>query len=402
MNKPRVLIAHPWVRPSGGGNLVAAWTIEALCSDFDVSLATLEPLDYAALNQNFGTNLGPEAMHVHVAPNFYQRLRRIIPTQNALLEICLTMRWAQDLDRRGNYDVLFGTQNEADFHRRGVQYVHYPWMYLPRPDCEMRWYHRVPGALRLYRRTSMALGRATREGLRQNLTLANSEFVAGRFNDVFGTAAQVIYPPAPGQFEESPFEGRRLAIAAVGRVRSTKRWDMAVEIVEQIRRRGHNLDFTLIGHSDEPAYGARLEEMAATRPWFRLMRDVNRQQLLSELARHRYGIHPMEEEHFGIAPAELQRAGCLTFVRNSGGPVEIVGGDERLTFEGVQDAARKIAAVIENPALEGELVNQLEARKNWFSTERFCESIREIVGEFAGSGQGKIGAAVGAERGPVG
>ena len=30
MNKPRVLIVHPRARPSGGGNLVAAWTLEAL------------------------------------------------------------------------------------------------------------------------------------------------------------------------------------------------------------------------------------------------------------------------------------------------------------------------------------------------------------------------------------
>ena len=41
MNKPRILVVHPIVRASGGGNLVAAWTLEALRSDFDVSLAAL-------------------------------------------------------------------------------------------------------------------------------------------------------------------------------------------------------------------------------------------------------------------------------------------------------------------------------------------------------------------------
>jgi glycosyltransferase involved in cell wall biosynthesis len=383
MNKPRVLVAHPWLRPSGGGNLVAAWTLEALCTDCEVSLAALEPVDYREVNRNFGTSLRDGDFTVHVAPRFHQTILRNMPTPSALLDMCLTMRWAQDLDHRGHYDVLFGTQNEIDFHRRGIQYVHYPWLYLPRPVAEVRWYHRVPGALSLYRKSCMALARATPEGLRRNLTLANSEFVAGRIDDVYGIRARVIYPPAPGKYAERPWDRRRLAVAAVGRIHPGKRWDMAVEIVERVRRRGHDLALTLIGHSDDLAYTARLEAMSATRPWFRLLRDVDRNQLLAELAQHRYGIHPMEEEHFGIAPAELQRAGCIPFVRNSGGPVEIVGGDRRLTFDGVEEAAQKIARVVEDPALERELVSQVAERRDWFSTERFCQSVREIVAQFA-------------------
>lgn len=386
MNKPRVLIAHPWLRPSGGGNLVAAWTLEALRTDYEVSLAALGPVDYRKVNRNFGTCLRDGDFTVHVVPRLHQTILRNMPTPGALLDMCLTMRWAQDLDRRVHYDVLFSTQNEVDFQRRGIQYVHYPWFYLPRPEAELRWYHRVPGTLSLYRKSCMALSRATPEGLRRNLTLANSEFVADRIDHVHGIGARVIYPPATGKYVEAPWDRRRLAVAAVGRIHSSKRWDMAVEIVEQVRRRGHDLVFTLIGHTDDVAYTARLETMAATRPWFRLLRDVDRSQLLAELAQHRYGIHAMKEEHFGIAPAELQRAGCIPFVHNSGGPVEIVGGDTRLTFEGVEEAAEKISRVIEVPALERELVSQVAERRDWFSTERFCESIREIVAQFVRDG----------------
>src|SRR5258708_18830361 len=117
MNKPRVLIAHPWVRPSGGGNLVAAWTLEALRADFDVSLATLEPPDFDAVNRSFGTRLGPEAFKVHIAPSFHQRLRPTMPTQSALLDMSLNMRWAQDLDRPASYDVLFCTLDEVASQR---------------------------------------------------------------------------------------------------------------------------------------------------------------------------------------------------------------------------------------------------------------------------------------------
>ena len=371
------------MRSIGGGNLLAAWALQALCSEFEVTLATLEPPDYAALNVNFGTSLREGDFLVRVAPLRYQQLLRRIPTQGALLEICLIMRWAQDLDREAPYDVLFSTSNEMDFHRRGVQYVHYPWFYFPRPEIEMRWFHRIPGVLRTYRRSCMALARADPSGLRRNMMLANSEFVVGEIRQAHGTSARVIYPPVPGDFVDQPFEQRRLAVAAVGRVHPTKRWDVAVDIVESVRRRGHDLGLTLIGHCDDPVYEARVEAMAATRPWFRWLRDLSRAQLLNELSRHRYGIHTMMEEHFGIAPAELQRAGCITFVHNSGGQVEIVGGDPRLTFETADDAAERIASVIENPPLEQELRGQVAERKNWFTTDTFCESVREVVSQFA-------------------
>ena len=323
------------------------------------------------MNVSFGTSLEEGDFQVHVAPRGYQRVLRNMPTQGALLEICLTMRWAQDLDRRRRYDVLFSTSNEMDFHRHGLQYVHYPWFYLPRPDPEMRWFHRPPGLLPMYRRSCLALARATPLGLRRNLMLANSQFAAGKIRIAHRTAAQVVHPPVPGVFAKVPWEQKRLAVAAVGRVHREKR-DMAVDIVESVRRRGHNLEFTLMGHGDDVAYAARLEAMAATRPWFHFLRDVSRTQLLTELSQHRYGIHTMQEEHFGIAPAELQRAGCIPFVHNSGGPVEIVGGDTRLTFDAVEDASERIARVIENPALELELRGQAAERRNWFPGMKFC------------------------------
>jgi glycosyltransferase involved in cell wall biosynthesis len=381
--KPRILVVHPRVGPRGGGNLLAAWTLEALRSDFDVTLATLDSLDHAVLNANFGTSLQEGDFEVRIAPPLYQQLLRRFPTPGALLEIALIMRWAQDLDRESRYDVLFSTSNEMAFHRPGLQYVHYPWFYLPRPEIELRWFHRIPGILPIYRRSCMALARANPSGLRRNLMLANSQFVVGHIRQAHGTGAQIVYPPVPGDFVELPFEQKRLAMAAVGRIHPTKRWDMAVEIVESVRRRGHDLGLTLIGHCDIAAYGAQLEALGATRPWFRILPDLNRTALVTELAQHRYGIHTMREEHFGIGPAELQRAGCVTFVHNSGGQVEIVAGDSRLTFGSVEDAAERIARVIENPALEHELRAQGAERRNWFTTDRFCDSVRETVAQFA-------------------
>ena len=383
MGKPRVLISHPRLRSAGGSNAVTAWALQTLRNDFEVTLATLGPVNHPAVNRSFGTCLGERDFEVRVAPESHQRLLQRMPTSGALLTLGLTMRWAQDLDRRGRYDVLFSTENEADFHRRGIQYVHYPWLSLPRPDAELLWFHRIPGLLWSYRTFCRRYARATKKGLGRNLTLANSRFVADRIRKTYGGDPLVVHPPVPGNFPDVPWEKRQLAMAAVGRVNPCKRWETAVEIVESVRRCGHDMALTLIGQNDGDAYAARLQALAMSRPWFRILHDVDRTTLLSELAAHRYGIHPMKEEHFGIAPAELQRAGCIPFVHNSGGPVEIVGGDPRLTFDGVKDAVGKIVRVIEDQDLERQLQGQVAKRRDWFSTNKFCESIHEIITRFA-------------------
>ena len=378
----RVLIAHPRVAASGGGNGVAAWTLQALSEDCDVSLATLQPVDCDALNRSWGTSLRTGDFRVHVAPPRYQRLLRSFPAPGALLELSLTTRLARDLDQRHHYDVLFGTSNEADFGRRGIHYVHHPWVYLPRPDTEMHWYHRIPGMHPGYRVLCQRISRATTDGLRRNLSIANSSFIADRVRDVHGIESLVVFPPIMNDFPDVAWEQRESAMVAVGRIHGGKRWEMAVAIVEEVRRRGHELSLTLIGHRDDAAHQARLEGLASTRPWFRLRTDMSREELVLAVASHRYGIHTMEEEHFGMGPAEILVGGCLLFAHNSGGPVEILGGDDRLLFDDVNDGVRKIEQVLKSASLQAELQQAMDARRQYFSAETFCRTMREIVDSF--------------------
>ena len=342
MAKKRVLVVHPRVTAVGGGSSVAAWTLQALREHCDLSLATLQPLDCDALNRTWGTSLRASDVRLHVAPPRYRNLLHLMPTPGALLETCLTMRLAKGLDRQHHYDVLFGTHNEADFGRRGITYVHYPWVYLPRPREEIRWFHRIPGAVGAYRFLCQRISRGSNEGLRRNVTIANSSFIAGRVRQAHGIGSMVVFPPVTSDFPDTPWEQRQPAMIAVGRINGCKRWEMAVAVVEEVRRRGHDLALTLIGHRDDPKYLERLQGLAATRPWFRMRWDLTREELLVAVASHRYGIHTMENEHFGMGPAEIVRAGCLLFAHNSGGPVEILGGESGLLFDDVAQAADKI------------------------------------------------------------
>ena len=382
MNRKRVLVAHPYLHPFGGANVVAAWVLQALRDEFDVTLATLGPVDCPALNRNFGTSLSDRDFSIRIAPAGYLLAWRAIPTRGALMQMAALMRWARALDRREHFDVLLGTENETDFGRPGIQYVHYPWVYLPRPDAEMLWYHHIPGFLPLYRGVCRVLSGSSGDGLSRNLSLANSEFIAAKIRQIHGVSPAIVYPPVPGAFPEIPWEQRRAAVVAVGRMHEIKRWEIAVEVLDLVRRQGLELGLTLIAAPDQPTYGARMAALAASRPWFRILSDISRDELAREVAGYRYGIHTMENEHFGIAPAEMLQAGCIPFVHDSGGPVEIVGGRRELRFSDARDAAAKLAAVVQSPVLESELREELARRRDHYSAEKFTESIRRIVREF--------------------
>jgi glycosyltransferase involved in cell wall biosynthesis len=378
-NKKRLLIVQSRVSQQGGGNLVTAWTLQALCGVYDVSLAALWPVNHSALNRSFGTTLNEGDFKIHIAPPKFHRMLRWTPTRGAQIERSLVARFAQDLDRTQHYDLLFSTHNEIDFHRRGLQYVHYPAAYLPRPENEMRWFHKVPGVLPAYLAFCRRVQRATRAGWGRNQTMVNSKFVAERFREVYGTDPVVVYPPVPGDFPEVPWASREAGFVAAGRLHETKRWEVAVSIIDEVRRRGHPVTLTIIGQPDGDDYLARLQELARTRPWFRMLYNLSREQLVHEMTQRRYGIHTMEEEHFGIAPAEIQRAGCITFVHNSGGPAEIVGGHPQLVFNTVEEAGGKIERVLTDGPLEQELRSHVALQRDRFTVDTFCQSIREIV-----------------------
>jgi glycosyltransferase involved in cell wall biosynthesis len=375
----RVLMAHPHVGIVGGGNAVAAWALEALREEFEVTLATLGPVDHEALNRSFGTSLQERDFAIRIASRSYLALLRCVPTSGAQMEIALTTRWVRELDARERFDVLLSTQNEMDFGRAGLQYVHYPWAYLPRPDGEVRWFHQVPGVLASYRGLCQRIAGGTVQGSRVNLSLANSQFVADRIKQVYGVDAEILHPPVPGNYPGIPWEQRRSAAVAIGRMHHIKRWELAVEIVDLVRSRGIDLGLTLINQPDAVEYGRRITAMAASRPWFRILTGLTREQLTQEVAQHRYGIHTMEEEHFGIAVAEILRGGCVPFVHDSGGPVEIVGGQRELRFRTAEEGAGALAAVIADAALRDRLRSVLAAQRERFSAEMFCDSLQRVV-----------------------
>jgi glycosyltransferase involved in cell wall biosynthesis len=378
----RVLIVHPRLVASGGGNGVAAWALQALRGRCELSVATLEATPPAVINDAWGTSLRDGDYRVRTLPAPLAWARRAWPADGKLLEWSLIMRFARALDHRHRYDVLLSTHNAMDLGRRSVCYVHEPWSFFGAGAPSSGG---IAGLL--YRSSCRTLAGADDAGLARNLLLANSAFTARRVHGLHGVEPEVLYPPVAAGSADVPWRQRERAVVAVGRLNGCKRWDDAVRIVEEVRRRGHPLTLTLVAHADDPVYRQGLERMAADRPWFRMRVDVSRDELRATLARHRYGLHAMIEEPFGMGPAEIVAAGCLLFAHRSGGPVEIVDGEPLLLFDDIAGAVERIERVLCHEALEAELRQRLDTNRGRFAPEVFCASLAERVLRFAREGR---------------
>jgi len=108
---------------------------------------------------------------------------------------------------RRAYDLPVTANNEADFGTVGVQYVHYPWNTLPRPDVEIRWYH-ISILLPLYYRLCRTLSGFAPAGAHRNLTLVNSDWTGRLAHRRHGFVCRTVYPPVTIEFPPVPWHAR--------------------------------------------------------------------------------------------------------------------------------------------------------------------------------------------------
>ncbi len=383
MGRPRVLVIHPTLKGDGGADQVAAWTLEALRRDYDLTLLTAAPVDFSVVDAFCETALADAGIANRVACPRVQRALDRGPLRLALVRIALVLRAARKLDRRDRFDCIVSAFNEMDFGRPGIQYVHYPWGLLPRPAAERRWYTDLAGAMPLYHWWIRRLGGLSFDRIRANESWANSRYVADLMERFLNAPCGVLHPPVPGRFHPLPWSERLDEVVCIGRISPVKRVDEVIDVVRRVRERGHALSLRIVGLPETPGYVRELEGLVSGRSdWVEIETGVSRERLLEAIHRARYGIHAMHEEHFGIAVAEMMRAGCVVFAHASGGPPEILGGLDQLLFADAEDAVKKIDALLANESALNEVRTSLAARADRYSAEHFSGAIREVVARF--------------------
>jgi glycosyltransferase involved in cell wall biosynthesis len=377
--RPRALLVHRGLDERVGGAGVAAWMAQALKDDHAITLLTWRRPDLEAVNRFFGTTLRPADLAVRQPPVTVRAAVDALPAPNYLLRLAILLRQAKRL--APGFDVAVMGENEADFGPRGVQYVNYPWNLTPRPALERRWYH-LPPLVAAYRELCIRVADFSLERMRQTAMLVNSDYIGGLVRARYDLVPRTLYPPVMGTFPAVPWAERAPAFLCVGRIAPDKELDRVIDILARVRSDRPEVRLTLVG-TPEGAYAERIAARArAEGGWISLESALPRDALTRLMARHRYGIHGHRTEHFGMAVAEMVHAGCIVWVPNSGGQVEIVG-DARLRYDTVEGAAAAITRTLSDPAEEADLRARLGKQARLFSAERFVREFREVVAERA-------------------
>ena len=77
----------------------------------------------------------------------------------------------------------------------------------------------------------------------------------------------------------------------------------------------------------------------------------------------------------------MVKGGCLVFVPNGGGQIEIVKRKE-LIYDSKEDAIKKIKKVLSDRNLQKDLLNFLKEHSKIFSVDEFKRKTKEIIKKF--------------------
>ena len=380
---PRVAVVHPLLVAGGGSEAVALRAIEALQDGHRVTLITMGRPDLRALNANYGTEIDLARLETR-----FQSIPLGLRTRFDALRGFRLARYCRRHAR--DFDAMISAYNVMDFGVPGIQVI----ADLSFDDGLRREldfeggvaesaFHKASAGRSLYLRLARALAGDRRDGWMRNRTVANSKWTAGLLRDRLGLASEVVYPPVVGDFPRVPWGEREDGFVVMGRLVPEKGIGTIVAILAEIRKE-RPVHLHIIGRRGPAATAREIEELCRRHAeWVHLEGEMYGPEKERFLAGHKYGISGRRSEAFGIAVAEMVKAGCLVWAPDGGGQTEILAHPE-LIYAGRDEAVAKIRGVLNEPEKQTRLREHLRARSGLFSAERFVREIRAIVREFLG------------------
>lgn len=368
----------------GGSEATAAWVLQALQDDYEVTLSTSADVDWDRLNTVYGTSLRPDSIRFRQGPRYpgVNGPDKLVYFQRKVFE-----KFCHGIG--GEYDLCISAYNPIDFGCPGLQligdfsfsekmrkllYVH----------GDTGFVHRESFLRRSYLKVSDWMGIPERPlGERGDLVLANSRWAVDQLAEHFGVEnSPVIYPPVVLPDAKPGLEREPLGFACLGRIVPEKEVDRIIRILDAVRVRGFPVKLELIGEIGEDAYGQKVSDMVRSRTdWVTAHGFLHLDRKQDLLSRQSFALHACSIEAFGIAVAEMASLGCVPFVPATGGATEIVTLPE-LQYHAEDEAVEKIVAVLENPGRAEELRFQLAEDVSTFGPRHFMEDLREHVTSF--------------------
>ena len=378
---PRVAVVHPQLVAGGGSEACAMWTLQALQDESLLTLITMGRPDLGSMNRKYGTTVDESKIE--------GRFLRLPPGTRKRFDALRGFRLARYCRRHArDFDVMISAYNVMDFGVAGIQRI----ADFSFDDALRRELQAESGAAdgafykaslgrSLYLGLARALAGSRGDGWKRNLTVANSEWTRDLLRERFGVASDVVYPPVAGGFPAVPWNEREDGFVFIGRLVPEKGVRRVIEILGDVRKE-KPVHLHIIGRRERTAHAREVGELCRrNRDWIHLEGEKYGSEKAEFLARHKFGISGCRNEAFGIAVAEMVKAGSLVWVPDGGGQKEIVA-HPGLIYSGRGHAAALILAALGEPAAEAALRYHLEARADLFSSGRFVEEMRGVVRGF--------------------
>lgn len=359
--KKKIAILHPsfgW----GGAEAVCVWVIDALLDKFDIDLIVTEKnVTIYKINKFYETNFSDHDFNI---------INIFFPIRGYLLQSHLAQRYFKNNIKK--YDFAISTNNEMDFGKKGIQYIHYPILEKKKKNILKKSYNKFVITLSKYQF----------KGMQNNLTLTNSLWTKRQIKRIYNLESKVLYPSLVDKLPFTNRKEKQEGFVCIGRITPAKELEKVIEILSKVKKIFPSITLDIIGYIEDKKYFKKIENVINDKSdWIKIKSNLSHKEIKESIIKFKYGIHGMKNEHFGIVILEMIKAGIIPFVANDGGQVEIVD-EENLIYRDKEDAVKKIEKVLENNLLQKKILTKLQEQDKKFSKEVFTKQIKEIVNNF--------------------
>lgn len=379
--RPKVAIGHPWLG-FGGSEIVLMWLVEALKSEYDITIITTGGWNLDALNAFCGTRVTEDEVTVRIAP-----VPRPVRNQSAAaFRGACFQRFARQI--ACEYDIRISAYNPTDW---GMPAVHFIADFSWQQQIRERFDPPTPGFVyrdsplrKAYLRLAASYAQpSSRDIVREDTLIANSFWSARLIKEYYGVECKaVVYPAVPSEFPEVAWEEKEQAFVMIGRIAPEKKIEQAISILESVRAIGHAIRLHLCGEILDDAYGRRIARLCEQHAeWIIPEGRVSGVKKVEILSQSRFGIQMRAAEPFGISVAEMVKAGAIVFAPNDGGQAEILDHPD-LLFADACDSVKKIVAVLTHRDRQNQLRKHLAQQMLLFGASSFAEGARKCVADF--------------------
>lgn len=379
--RKKIAIIHTGFAPGGGSEACILWAVEALKKDYNITLISRGEINLELLNRCYGTNLKENEINVIALPQ-----PRLFKLRFSALRVKLP-KFCKKIAPK--FDIMFSAYWPMDFGKKGMQYI----LDLNFDEKLRKIFnynknfkkliYRDSFFRRCYLGFSKILSGISEKNWKNNFTIACSEWESKILEETFGMKSTVIYPPVISIFPNIPWEKRENSFLFIGRISPEKEVEKVIEIIKRLRKNNLNIKLNIVGGEDwDFEYNRLIRKLCdENSSWCSFKGALYGQKKLDFIARHKFGISGRSHEPFGIAVAEMVKAGCIVFVPDGGGQTEIVD-NPNLIYNGIENAVCKIGKVIEDQKLQNDLRRHLFVNAQKFSIENFKEGIKNAVSIF--------------------